>query len=360
MNGGHSTSRPVRGAHPDFFIDEAWLALHDETVIEPDLPIVDPHHHLWARSAPYLAPQLLKDLQCGHNFRGTVYVEAGFGYRADGDPHFASVGEVEFANGVGALFASGFYGCVRACAGIVGHVDLSRGAAAEDVLHACIARASDRFRGIRHMTAWDPSPQVSQLLKPPPPRLMLDRQFRAGFARLAPLGLSFDAWCYHPQLPELLNLVDAFPDTVVIIDHAGGRIGEGPYAGCQKDVLRAWTSALRALAERPNVFIKIGGLIGRLGGMPFIDRETPPTSRELAQAWKPYVQTCIEAFGTQRAMFESNFPPDKGGCSARVLWNAFKHITANYSMTEKADLFARTAARVYRLPEALLEHHAYA
>lgn len=347
--------KPRRGAHPHFFIDEEWLAQRTEAVIDADLPIVDPHHHLWARSAPYLVPQLVQDLQCGHDFRATVYVEAGFAYRAEGDPRFASVGEVEYANGIGALFASGYHGPVRACAGIVGRVDLSMGAAAEDVLQACIARAPDRFRGIRHMVAWDPSPQVSQLMKPPPPHLMMDRKFREGFARLAPLGLSFDAWCYHPQLAELLDLVETFPDTRVIVDHAGGRLGEGPYATRQDEVFEHWRQGLRALARFPNVFVKIGGLIGRLSGAPFIDRELPPTSEELAQAWKPYVETCIETFGAQRCMFESNFPPDKAGCSARVLWNAFKRLTAGCSMAERADLFAGTAIRAYRLPESLLQ-----
>jgi len=341
--------KPRRGAHPLFYIDEEWLAQHTEEVIAPELPIIDPHHHLWARSAPYLVPELLRDLQCGHDIRGSVFVEAGFAYRAEGDPRFASVGEVEYANGVGALFAGGYYGSLRACAGIVGHVDLSQGAAAEEVMQACIARAPDRFRGVRHMVAWDPSSQVSQLMKPQPAHLMMDARFREAFARLAPLGLSFDAWCYHPQLPELLDLVDAFPDTRVVIDHAGGRIGEGPYAARQEAVFREWKANLQALARRPNVFVKIGGLIGRLGGMPFIDRDTPPTSVELAQAFAPYVETCIEVFGPQRAMFETNFPPDKAGCSARVLWNAFKRVTAAYSAGEKAALFAGTAARAYRL-----------
>lgn len=345
--------KPRRGTHPLFFIDEEWLALRTEEVIAPDLPIVDPHHHLWDRAVPYLVPQLLQDLQCGHNLRGTVYVEAGFAYRADGDGRLASIGEVEYANGVGALFASGYHGALRACAGIVGRVDLSLGASAEEVLQACIMRAPDRFRGIRHMVAWDPSPRVSQLMKPPPPHLMMDRRFREGFARLAPLGLSFDSWCYHPQLPELLNLVDAFPDTRVIVDHAGGRIGEGPYALQQDEVFRQWKGGMQELALRPNVFVKIGGLVGRLGGLPFIDGELPPTSDDLARAWKPYIETCIEAFGSQRSMFESNFPPDKSGCSARVLWNAFKRVTSGCSSTEKADLFAGTAIRAYRLPEVL-------
>lgn len=342
-------AKPPRGRAPDFAIDLDWLALHDEPVLEPDLPIVDPHHHLWARSGGYLDRELLGDLRCGHAIRATVFVEAGFAYRTDGDPRFASVGEVEYANGIGALFASGHHGPIRACAGIVGRVDLALGAASEEVMHAHMQRAPARFRGIRHMTAWDPSPEVSQLMRPQPPRLLLDKTFREGFARLAPHGLSYDAWCYHPQLPELIDLADAFPDTRIILNHTGGRIGEGPYASRQDEVFREWKGSIHALSKRPNVFIKLGGLNAHLTGFPFIHRDRPPTSEELAPAWRPYVETCIEAFGAGRAMFESNFPPDKAGCSARVLWNAFKRITSGCSTGEKADLYAQTAIRAYRL-----------
>jgi L-fuconolactonase len=274
-------------------------------------------------------------------------------YRAEGDPRYASVGEVEYANGVGAAFASGYYGNVRACAGIVGRVDLTLGALAEDVMQACMSRAPDRFRGIRHMAAWDPSAEVSQLMCPPPKDLLMDKRFREGFAKLGSLGLSYDSWCYHPQLPQLIDLVDAFPDTRVVVNHVGGRIGEGPYASRQDEVFRDWKASMQALARRPNVFVKLGGLGGRLTGFPFIDRDMPPTSEELVPAWKPYVETCIEAFGADRSMFESNFPPDKAGVSARVLWNAFKRLAAGCSDAEKAQLFAGTAIRAYRLPEAL-------
>lgn len=349
--------KPQRGVAPQLYIDEQWLALRTEEVIDPQRPIIDAHHHLWERSGPYLEPALVKDLSCGHNLRGTVYIECSSMYRADGDPRFASVGEVEYANGVAAIFASGRHGPVRACAGIVGKVDLTQGAGAQEVLQACMAGAPDRFRGIRHMAAWDADPLVNMLLRPPPPHLLMDAQFRAGFAQLAPLGLSFDAWLYHPQLPELIDLVDAFPDTQVVIDHLGGLVAVGPYAADTKQQFLAWKASLAALAQRPNVQLKIGGLNMRIHGFDFIDRDLPPTSMELAAAWKPYVETGIEIFGAHRCMFESNFPPDKCGVSARVLWNTFKRLAASASAQEQADLFAGTACRVYRLPPALcLEH----
>lgn len=347
--------KPPRGVLPLLYVDEEWLALRTEEVVEPARPIFDAHMHLWAGHDTYLVPHLVEDLACGHAIRGTMYVECSFMYRADGDPRFASIGEVEYANGVAATFASGTYGPARACAGIVGKVDLTMGASAEEILLACQSRAPDRFRGIRHMAAWDPHPAVNLLRRPPPPNLLLDPRFREGFARLAPLGLSFDAWLYHPQLPQLLDLVDAFPDTRVIIDHCGGLANRGPYAERRDESFQFWKSHLQELARRPNVFIKLGGLSQRLFGFPYIDRDLPPTSEELAAGWRPIVETCIETFGPGRAMFESNFPPDKCGVSARVLWNAFKRLAAGYTEQEKSALFAGTAIRAYRLPEALAE-----
>ncbi|MFT3816526.1 MAG: amidohydrolase family protein [Rubrivivax sp.] len=347
-------TKPRRGMPPQHWIDDEWLALRSEDVIDPGRPIVDPHLHLWDGHGTYLVPEVLQDLNgSGHHVRGSVFIECSFMYRADGDPRFACVGEIEYINGVAAQFASGAHGPLRLCAGIVGKVDLTQGAGAGEVLDACIARAPDRFRGIRQMAAWDADARVNTLRRPPPKDLLLDPRFREGFAQLGPRNLSFDLWCYHPQLPQAIDLVDAFPDTRIVIDHLGGRAGTGPYAERKDEVTREWARAIRALAERPNVVIKLGGIGMRLGGFDFIDRDVPPTSEELAQTWKPYVETCIEAFGPGRCMFESNFPPDKAGCSYRVLWNTFKRITAGCSESEKADLFAGTAVRFYRLPAEL-------
>jgi predicted TIM-barrel fold metal-dependent hydrolase len=235
----------------------------------------------------------------------------------------------------------------------VGKVDLTLGSFAAEVLEACVARAPDRFRGIRHMAAWDASPEVSTLLRPPPKGLLQDAKFREGYAALGRMGLSFDAWVYHPQLPQLIDLVDALPGTPVVLNHLGGRAGLGPYAGKGAEAFKEWKTSIQALAKRPNVSIKLGGIGMRLGGFDFHERSLPPSSEELAEAWGPYVQTCIEAFGPQRAMFESNFPVDKSCCSYRVMWNSFKRMAEGFSETEKVDLFAGSAVRAYRLPEAL-------
>jgi L-fuconolactonase len=345
-----------RGAPPHHFIDDEWLARRDEPVLDAARPIVDPHHHLWDRPHHrYLLPEILADLNTGHHVRGTVFVECSSMYRADGDPRMASVGEVEFVNGIGAMSASGVYGPVRVAAGIVGKVDLRLGSFAQEVLEACVARAPERFRGIRHMAAWDASPEVSSLLRPPPKDLLLDPAFREGYAVLGRMGLSFDAWMYHPQLPQLVDLIDALPDTPVVLNHLGGRAGLGPYAGRGDEVFKKWKASIEALAERPNVTVKLGGIGMRLGGFDFHERALPPTSEEFAQAWGPYVQTCIEAFGPPRAMFESNFPVDKSCCTYRVMWNTFKRMAEGFSESEKADLFAGSAVRAYRLPAELAQ-----
>ena len=326
-----------------------WLALHREEVLEPGLRIVDPHHHHWDHVGdPYLLPELLADIGSGHNVVATVFVECRAMYRADGPDELKSLGETEFVNGIAAMSASGAYGPARACAGIVGNVDLRLGSRAAPILEAHMAVAGARFRGIRRGSAWHAA-GIKATSASPPPGLLLDRDFRAGFACLAPLGLSFDAWLLHTQLGDIIDLARVFPDTTIVLDHLGGPVGIGPYLGKRDEVFADWRRGITALARCPNVQVKIGGLGMHTFGTDFHARERPPSSQELAQAWKPYVETCIEAFGAARAMFESNFPVDKGTCSYQVLWNAFKRLTANASADDKAALYSGTAQRVYRL-----------
>jgi L-fuconolactonase len=208
------------------------------------------------------------------------------------------------------------------------------------------------------MAAWDASSQVSQPMHRPPEGLLADRRFRAGFSKLAPRGLSFDAWCYHPQLPQLITLIDAFPETRVIIDHVGGRLGEGSHAGRQREIFRQWRTSMQALAMRPQVYVKLGGMMARYTGATFMDDAAPPGSGTLAAAWRPYVESCIEFFGPRHCMYdcmyESNFPPDKAGCSAVTLWDAFKRIAAQYTEDDKTWLFARSAIEAYRLSPDLV------
>jgi predicted TIM-barrel fold metal-dependent hydrolase len=340
-----------------------------EPILEPDLPIIDPHHHLWdRRGAPapegppahafeallrlsprYLLDELLADLTLGHNIIGTVYMECGSFYRQGGDPAFRPVGETEFVNGVAAMSASGVYGEVRACAAIVGHVDLTLGKRAGEVLEAQMAAGGGRFRGVRHGASADADPAVLGPLGRRAPGLYLDNAFREGFACLAPLGLSFDAWLLEPQLPELLELARAFPETAIILDHVGTPLGIASYAGRRDERFGLWRDQIRALAALPNVSVKVGGLAMPFPGFASFMSDPPASSQQLADEWRPYVEACIEAFGAGRCMFESNFPVDLGSCAYDVLWNAFKILAAGVSASEKAALFAGTARRVYRL-----------
>jgi len=342
-----------------------------EPILEPDLPIVDPHHHLWVwpaamlattpegrhgfekiiRGAPrYLLDELLADVTSGHRVLATVFLECGAMYRAAGPEALRCVGETEFVNGVAAMTASGLYGDIRACAGIVGHADLRRGAAVEEVLGAHIAAAPARFRGIRQSASWDEDPGVlGPLSGRVPAGLYRDAKFREGFAVLGRLGLSFDAWLLEPQLPELIDLARAFPGTPIVLDHVGTPLGIAAYAGKREARFGVWRENIRSLAECPNAVVKLGGLAMPFAGFSTFDASPRASTSEDARDWKPYVDTCIEAFGADRCMFESNFPVDKLTCSYATLWNAFKRLAAGCSADEKAALFGGTATRVYLL-----------
>jgi predicted TIM-barrel fold metal-dependent hydrolase len=321
-----------------------------EEILEPERPICDPHHHLWDHPGRrYLLDELLADTGSGHNVVATVFVECMSMYRASGPQETRPVGETEFVNGIAAMSASGGFGSTRIASGIVSFADLALGERVGAVLDAHLA-ASPRFRGIRHAAGWEASDQVRNSHTNPPPGLLGDARFRRGFAELAPRGLTFDAWLYHPQLPELTDLAKAFPDTTIILDHFGGPLGIGPYTGRRAEVFAAWKAAIRALADCPNVVVKLGGLVMPLNGFGFHKREQPIGSVELAEATRDWYLHTIECFGVARCMFESNFPVDKVSVSYRVLWNSFKRLTANFSAAERAALFHDTAVRVYQLP----------
>jgi predicted TIM-barrel fold metal-dependent hydrolase len=329
---------------------EDWLAQTTEDIIDPKRPIVDPHHHLWDRGGlRYMIEEMSDDIASGHNIVATVYVDCRSMYRASGPEAFRPVGEVEFANGVAAMAASGGYGPALICAGIVSHVNLLLGDGAKPVLEAEITAGQGRFRGIRHSSAYDADPDIAHMYATRPQGLLLDSTFRKGFACLAPLDLSFDAWLFHPQLSEFVDLARAFPDTRIVLDHCGGPVGLGRFAGRREQTFAVWKASILEAAKCPNVVVKLGGLAMRLLGFDFHERAMPPSSEEAAAAWRPYIETCIEAFGPARCMFESNFPPDKGQCSYQVIFNAFKRIAAQYSEAEKTALFSKTAADFYRL-----------
>jgi len=334
--------------------NQQWLQLTVEEPLEPALPICDPHHHLWdhvtGRVAPrYLLDELLEDVGSGHNVVSTVFIECGAMYRRDATEAMRPVGETEFVNGIAAMSASGLYGPARLAAGIVGTANLRMGKGVGEVLDAQIAAGAGRFRGIRRSAARDDDPAVPRHRTAPPAGLFGQADFRAGFAELGPRGLTFEAWCYHPQIPEVTALARAFPGTTIILNHFGGPLGVGSYAGKSRDVFAQWRTAIAELASCPNVVAKLGGINMEVNGFGWHERQRPPSSQELADATRHYYEFTIEKFGADRCMFESNFPVDAVTCSYTVLWNSFKRLTSGATAGEKAKLFHDTAARVYRL-----------
>ncbi|MBT6140242.1 MAG: amidohydrolase family protein [Rhodospirillaceae bacterium] len=334
----------IPGPNPD------WLSQINEEILEPDLPIVDPHHHLWdMRGKRYLLDELMEDVNSGHNIVATVFLECAAMYRADGPEHMRPLGETEFVNGIAAMSASGRYGKTKVCAGIVGFADLTMGAAVEDVLAAQVAAGNGRFRGTRYGAGWSESPLINDSHTNPSEHVYLEPTFREGFAKLAKFDLSFEAWLYHTHIGDVSSLADAFPDQRMVLNHFAGPMAIGPYAGKRDEIFVTWQKDIRELAKRPNVYAKLGGLGMVLNGYKFEDQPKPPGSELLADTWRPYFETAIEAFGPDRCMFESNFPVDKVTSSYAVYWNCFKRIASGASAEEKRALFHDTAARFYKL-----------
>jgi len=321
-----------------------------EPIIDPDIRICDAHHHLFDfPEQTYLLADYLNDSASGHRIVSTVFVDSTAFYRATGPAKLRVIGETEFANGVAAMAANGRYGTARVCASIVGHADLTLGAAVDEVLEAHMAAGGARFRGIRHISAYDPDPAVPRSHTLPGPGLLSRADFREGFGRLAAHELVFDAWLYHPQIPDITALARAFPTQPIVLDHLGGPLRVGPYEGRIGETFAVWRDSLGELARCQNVSVKIGGF-----GMPFLGPEFPQpgaTYEDFAAAWRPWVETCIEVFSPARCMFESNFPIDKPSVSYRTLWNAFKWVTRSLSAEERTRLFHGTAAEIYRIED---------
>src|ERR1700761_2071750 len=273
---------------------QAWRAKRPrEAALEPELPIIDPHHHFWdnPQRGRYLLPELLDDIGGGHNIVATVFLECRSMYRKAGPPEMAPVGEVEFVNGIAAMSASGGYGPCRVAEGIVGHADLTLGDRVRDVLEAEITAGGARFRGIRHGVSWDENEAIQKYAtRVVPPHLVREPKFREGFAQLAPLGLSFDSWQYHPQLPDAIDLARAFPETTIILNHVGGVLGVGPYTGHRQEILADWRESIRELAKCQNVHVKLGGIGMVSFGFDLHERDLPPSSADLAEAWRQYVE----------------------------------------------------------------------
>jgi L-fuconolactonase len=331
--------------------DEAWLAQQPpESILEDELPIIDTHHHLWERpDHRYLLHEFVADVGTGHNVVATVFVECDSMYRAGGPKELRPVGETEFVAGQAAMSESGKYGPTRVAAGIVGFADLTLGDRVEPVLEALIRAGGGRFRGVRHSAAWDASEVIGNSRAARGPHMLAQADFRSGLQRLTSLGLSFDAWAFHPQLADVVDLARAFPSARIVMGHVGAPLGYGPYTGKREEVFASWKAGVTELARCDNVVMKLGGMMMRNAAYDYRTQPKPPSSVELAALWGPYIVTCIELFGPNRCMFESNFPVEKMGIGWAALWNAFKRIAAGASAAEKQALFSGTARRVYRL-----------
>jgi L-fuconolactonase len=334
-----------------------WLALTQEPTLEPEIPICDPHHHFWdlrPERIPYqryLLHELVADVDCGHNVRSTVFIETRAMYRPAGPVEMRPVGEVEFVQGLAAASASGLYGSCRAAAAIVGHADLKLGDRVASVLEALQAASPNRFRGIRHTVTWDPHPEIANRETE---GVLATADYRAGARVLARMGLSLDTGVVFPQLPELADFAKAVPDLTIILNHLGGLTRVGPYGSRDDEVLATWRSGIAAVAACPNVNLKLGGIGMPRLGFDWHTREKPIGSEELAASMAPFMTYCIERFGPDRCMFESNFPPDKVSFSHHVLFNAFKRFSKGYSASERAILFHDTAVRAYRISDVKL------
>ncbi len=330
--------------------DNDWLALTAEETLEPELPICDAHHHFWDYRMDrvpyhrYLLHELAADINSGHNVRSTVFLEARAMYRQTGPEELRPVGEVEFVQGLAAASGSGLYGPGQAAAAIVGHANLNLGDDVARVLDALQAASPNRFRGIRHNTSWDPHPEVESRSFD---GQLQSADFRAGAQVLASRGLAYDNVVYFPQLAELADFARAVPDLTIVSNHIGGLTRVGPYANRNDEVMPAWRDGIAKLAECPNVVMKLGGVGQPRYGFDWHLRDRPIGSEELAEAMAPLMNYCIEQFGPDRCLFESNFPPDKVSYSYNVMYNAFKRMTAAYSASERAAMFHDNAARVY-------------
>ena len=325
----------------------AWIAQVVEEALDPDLPICDPHHHLWLDEGhtgwPYTLADLHADTGAGHNVVRTVFLECHAEYRTDGPAHLRPIGETEFV----AELAERSAGSGQAeIAGIVGHADVGLGAAVEEVLAAHEAAGRGRFRGVRYGTAQDQHPPLAREASAP----MDDPAYLEGVRTVGALGYTYDAMVYHPQLLELVEVARACPETPIVINHLGLILGTGPYKDRRDEILEFWRGAMAQLAECPNTFLKVGGIGMPMMGFRWDKQDRPPDSRELAEPWAGPIEFVVERFGPERCMFESNYPVDMRGAGYVVLWNAFKRIAAGASAEEKRWLFHDTAATVYRLP----------
>jgi L-fuconolactonase len=321
-----------------------------DDIISPDLPIIDAHHHLIDRPGlRYMIDDYLADTNAGHRVVASVYVETLAFARVSGPEVLRPIGEIEFANGIGQMCESGRYGC-RACSAIVGSADLRLGDQIAQLLDLAMVRAPERYRGVRQVTMEHSSPAPYRFIpNRPPSGIMESPGFRPAFTHLVKRGLSFDAAVFDHQLPDIIELADAFPTAAIVINHCGQAMAMDMTPSQRQDAFNQWRQMIIEAGRRPNLFCKVGGLGMPFWGFRFEERTDPIGYMELAETWRPWVETVIDAFGAERCMMESNYPPDARSAGFVPLWNALKHIVRDASENENASLFHDTAAKFYRI-----------
>ncbi|MGQ3047780.1 MAG: amidohydrolase family protein [Niveispirillum sp.] len=299
------------------------------------LPIVDPHMHLWdftrqhyswlmdrplpsnaagnvePIAKPYGLSEYLADT-AGFDVRGLVHVEAGAS-----TAH--SLAETQWLQGVA---DEGRLPMALVAFAALNDPDVEKLLAAH-AEHGAV-------RGIRHIINWHSDPARTYSTRD----VIGDADWQRGYALLAKYVLSFDLQIYPSQMAVAAELAARHPDIPVILNHAGMPTDQ------DADGLALWRKGLALLAAQPNVAIKISGLA-------MIDRQWTVDSL------RPFVLHAIDAFGTDRAMFASNFPVDKlyGGFGAH--YAAYDAITADFTDAERRAMFAGNAARLYRLAVTL-------
>lgn len=328
---------------PHASIREAWLALTDESVLDPAQPILDAHHHLWDREeSRYRTEDFIADVSRGHDVRASIYVQCRTGYRRSGPESLYPLGEVETILEWSAQ-------APNHPVGIVAFADLMQGGAVRDTLDGLLELAPNHVCGIRNTTAYHPDPAVRSNPRPAPDGLLRSKEFHRGAAEVARAGLALDVWAYQTQLHEVEALARLLPELTVVINHCGGPLGVGPFRERTPADFAAWRAGLEKLAALPNTRLKIGGFGLAVFGNDYHHQPAPPDSERLARDWAPWFGVCLEAFGPTRCMFESNFPVDKGMFSYVALWNAFKRLTQALSQNDRDQLFWKTAANTYRV-----------
>lgn len=335
---------------------ENWIDGIKEEIIDPDMEIIDPHHHLWhgpenppgvKESYRYLLEDLWRDTSSGHNIKKTVFIDCGQEYYSEGPEQFKPVGETEFV--VEIAKKARLNPDKAQIAGIIGHANMMLGSKVKEVLEMHKEKGEGLFRGIRHAGGWDKDDRVRNAHSHPTPHIYLEDNFQQGLQELSSLGMVFDTWHYHNQIKDLTQLANNLPDLIIIHDHFGGPLGIGPYEGQREMIYTQWKEDIYELSQCKNVYAKLGGLAMPVNGWDWHKRDLPATSDEIIEEQERYYLYTLECFGPERSMFESNFPVDKQSVAYHVIWNAYKKMTGDLSATDKRKLFYETANKVYNL-----------